>query len=202
VSPGTTATAGRRPTSAAAILEAAGEEFLLTGFRRTSMEAIAERAGLARQTLYLHFSSKEEVFTGTVSRLHESYLSRAEAAAASGDPAQRALREAIQAKVDTYSAAVFSPHGEELMDVQSRLCGEIVERSLRRYHAALQRIITAADEGGEISLGAHGLSASAAAELLYDWIAGIMRPTRRLSERAYARRVDAAARTFVRGLSG
>lgn len=201
MSPGATATAGRRSTSPETILEAAGAEFLLTGFRRTSMEAIAERAGLARQTLYLHFSSKEEVFTETVSRLHESYLSRAEAAAASDEPAVRALREAIQAKVDTYSSVVFSPHGEELMDTQSRLCGEIVESSLRRYHTALQRILAAADARGEIALEAHGLSTSAAAELLYDWIAGIMRPTRRLPERAYARRAEDAAETFVRGLA-
>jgi AcrR family transcriptional regulator len=201
VSPGATATAGRRSTSAATILEAAGEEFLLTGFRRTSMEAIAERAGLARQTLYLHFSSKEEVFTETVARLHESYLARAEVAAAGDEPAARALRDAIQAKVDTYSSVVFSPHGEELMDAQSRLCGEIVERSQRRYNAALQAIIAAADARGEIALEDHGLSAGGAAELLYDWVAGIMRPTRRLSERAYARRVEDVAETFVRGVA-
>lgn len=201
MSPSGTATVGRRATSAEAILDAAGEELLASGLRRTSMEAIAERAGLARQTLYLHFSNKEEVFTETVARLHEGYLSRAEAAATGDAPAARALRDAIQAKVDTYSSVVFSPHGEELMDAQNRLCGEIVERSQRRYNAALQAIIAAADARGEIALEDHGLSAGAATELLYDWIAGIMRADRRLSERSYARRVEDAAETFVRGLA-
>ncbi len=201
MSPGPAATAASRSASAGTILAAAAEEFLASGYRRTSMEAIAARAGLARQTLYLHFSSKEEVFRESVASLHESYLSRAEAAAEGDMPAEAALREAIQAKVDTYSAVVFSPHGEELMDVQSRLCGEIVERSHGRYRTALESILSGADRRGEIALAANGLTAAAASELLYDWIAGILRADRQLSDRAYARRVSDAARAFVRGLS-
>jgi AcrR family transcriptional regulator len=43
------------------ILEAAVSEFLDNGYERTSMDAIARRAGLTKGGLYHHFRSKDEV---------------------------------------------------------------------------------------------------------------------------------------------
>lgn len=49
-----------RPTPAKdALLEAACELFYTQGIRGTSVEAILERAGVARQSLYQHFESKD-----------------------------------------------------------------------------------------------------------------------------------------------
>ena len=46
----------------AAILQAAKEEFLTRGFRTTSMDQVAERAGVSKRTVYNHFSNKEALF--------------------------------------------------------------------------------------------------------------------------------------------
>lgn len=46
-----------------AILEAALELFLANGYGQTSMEAIAKKAGVAKQTVYSYFSSKEQLFS-------------------------------------------------------------------------------------------------------------------------------------------
>ncbi len=50
----------------AAILEAATRVFLDSGFRGTSMDAIAGAAGVAKQTVYQHFVDKERLFAEVV----------------------------------------------------------------------------------------------------------------------------------------
>jgi TetR/AcrR family transcriptional regulator of autoinduction and epiphytic fitness len=49
-----------------AILKAAREEFLTSGFESSGVDAIAARAGVSKQTLYNHFGSKEALFSQVV----------------------------------------------------------------------------------------------------------------------------------------
>src|SRR5215468_7883979 len=46
----------------AAIVEAAFDEFVARGFAATRIEDIAQRAGVAKGTIYLHFKDKESMF--------------------------------------------------------------------------------------------------------------------------------------------
>lgn len=58
---------GRRKKTEArreAILDAALEEFAAKGYAGARMEDIAQRAGVAKGTLYLHFGDKEGLFNG------------------------------------------------------------------------------------------------------------------------------------------
>ncbi len=58
-----------RPKSEAkaeAILIAAAELFLSQGFQGTSMDAVAQRAGVSKQTVYSHFANKEELFKACI----------------------------------------------------------------------------------------------------------------------------------------
>jgi TetR/AcrR family transcriptional repressor of mexJK operon len=50
----------------AAILEAAGDLFLAHGPAGTSMDAVAERAGVSKQTVYSHFGHKEALFEACI----------------------------------------------------------------------------------------------------------------------------------------
>lgn len=50
----------------ASILDAAAALFLRYGFKKTSMDDLARAAGLSRQGLYLHFSSKEALFKAVI----------------------------------------------------------------------------------------------------------------------------------------
>lgn len=58
--------ASNRATRAAerrnAIVEAAMEEFIARGFAATRLDDIAQRAGVAKGTIYLHFKDKESMF--------------------------------------------------------------------------------------------------------------------------------------------
>ncbi|WP_026927324.1 TetR/AcrR family transcriptional regulator [Granulicoccus phenolivorans] len=49
-----------------AILEAAGELFLETGYDRTSLARVAEQAGVSRATLFKQFPTKAELFEAVV----------------------------------------------------------------------------------------------------------------------------------------
>ncbi|MBY0490496.1 MAG: TetR/AcrR family transcriptional regulator [Gemmatimonadaceae bacterium] len=51
-----------------AILEAAGALFVTGGVAATSMEAIAERAGVSRATVFNHFGGKRELLLGLYDR--------------------------------------------------------------------------------------------------------------------------------------
>jgi AcrR family transcriptional regulator len=55
------------------ILDASLNAFLKYGFHKTTMEKIAKEAGIAKGTLYLYFSSKEELTQG-ISKVHFSKL--------------------------------------------------------------------------------------------------------------------------------
>lgn len=57
-----------------AILEAATSAFLRFGYRAASMDAVARQAGVAKQTIYNHFGSKEALFGAVVERRCENLL--------------------------------------------------------------------------------------------------------------------------------
>ncbi len=75
-----------------AILEAAAELFLSQGLQGTSMDAVALKAGVSKQTVYSHFSSKEDLFRVVIYTKVESYGFR-EASL----PAEMSLKEALGA---------------------------------------------------------------------------------------------------------
>ncbi|HTR07684.1 MAG TPA: TetR/AcrR family transcriptional regulator [Paraburkholderia sp.] len=67
----------------AAIVAAAIDEFLASGFEATSMDRIAARASVSKRTVYNHFPSKEALFAAILRQLWD--------ASAAGDaPAYRA----------------------------------------------------------------------------------------------------------------
>lgn len=60
----------------ARILQAATELFINLGYRKTSVEDIATRAGVAKGTVYLSFRSKAEILKAAISAEEEGYLER------------------------------------------------------------------------------------------------------------------------------
>lgn len=51
-----------------AVLDAAEAAFLESGYATTSMDAIAERAGVSKKTVYSNFGSKEDLFAEVIRR--------------------------------------------------------------------------------------------------------------------------------------
>ncbi|NVJ97837.1 MAG: TetR/AcrR family transcriptional regulator [Alphaproteobacteria bacterium] len=57
-----------------AIIDAASMLFLEKGFDGTSMDEVAKRAGVSKQTVYSHFSSKEQLFAESIHITIEKYF--------------------------------------------------------------------------------------------------------------------------------
>ncbi|WP_181832820.1 TetR/AcrR family transcriptional regulator [Bosea caraganae] len=60
-----------RPDKHHAITQAASEMFLAEGFERASLDQIAHRAGVSKQTIYSHFADKEALFKAICVELTE-----------------------------------------------------------------------------------------------------------------------------------
>jgi AcrR family transcriptional regulator len=152
------------------ILSAAQVQFSRYGFRRTSMEDIARETGVSRASLYSYFENKEEIFQSLSIALHEEALGSAEGIL-KDETGRTNLEErvegALAAKVGRMHEIVAeSPHGSEIMDENSRLCGDVVSSPATRFQEMLASAIKAGARAGEVDLKAAGLTASAAAELL------------------------------------
>src|ERR1700690_3885441 len=59
----------RQARKRAAILEAAQQVFFANGFVGTSMDQVAARAAVSKQTVYKHFSDKEGLFREVVTNI-------------------------------------------------------------------------------------------------------------------------------------
>lgn len=93
-----------------AILEAASALFLAGGLQGTSMDAVALKAGVSKQTVYSHFASKEDLFRTCISTKVESYGFLEATLPADGDlgEALRAIgRRYLELILDDEVAAMF-----------------------------------------------------------------------------------------------
>jgi len=72
----------RNPTTRERNLVAAIQRFSKFGYRRTSINDVAEEAGLARATVYLYWRRKEDLFVAGLERFNVHSRNLAETAAA------------------------------------------------------------------------------------------------------------------------
>ena len=55
------------------ILSAASSLFLSNGFTNTSMDMVAKKAGVSKQTVYSHFNNKDELYTAVIDAKCQEY---------------------------------------------------------------------------------------------------------------------------------
>lgn len=130
-----------------AVLEAALAEFIANGFAATRIEDVARRADVAKGTVYLHFTDKEDLFAAAI-RAEMTPLAAGLAALLEDDAAQpKAALEAVLAAL--LQRLTQTRPGDVIRLVMSEtirfpeLTGfyrdEIVLPMLRRVGALLQR---------------------------------------------------------------
>jgi AcrR family transcriptional regulator len=81
----------------AAILEASREAFAERGFHQTSLDAVAERAGVSKALLYEHFASKRELFAAMLEMHVHELVERINTAVATAEPGEARLRAGLEA---------------------------------------------------------------------------------------------------------
>jgi len=185
-----------------AILAAAHVQFRQYGYRKTSMEDIAGELGISRASLYSYFDNKDEIFRCVSSSLHEQALAEAKNCLddkVNGAGLGEQVEQALLARHRPFQGEfIQSPHGVELHDEYSRLCGDIVADSHARFQSLLATALKSAGRQGQIDLKNAGVTATQAAELLNLATAGLKRGATDLA--TFEKRVRKLASVFMAGL--
>ncbi len=139
-----------------AILSAARTRFLHYGYKKTTIDEIALDAGVGKGSVYLHFSSKEDILLTIARDVKRSVTVQMQAIAVSLAKPEEKLRRMILTKILTVHDAVFSTtHGIDIVDDMMRPkvmeCGRAEHEA---QTAILARVLQEGEASGDLSL--HG----------------------------------------------
>lgn len=155
------------------ILIAALEVFRLYGFRRASMEDIAQAASMSRAALYLHFKNKKDLFRRLVTVFFMQAVQ---------DMTAELMRDPERAVSDTLVAALLakggagmealfnSAHGHELMEVKGSAAEAEVADGMAQLATALANWFEGQARAGRITLD---ISAQEMSETLLHGLDGV-----------------------------
>ncbi|MBC8102252.1 MAG: TetR/AcrR family transcriptional regulator, partial [Cytophagales bacterium] len=111
------ATAERDCETRRAILEAARTRFLHYSYKKTTIDEIAQDAGVGKGTVYLYFDSKEDVLLTIAKGVKRNITEQMQAIAASLATPEEKLRRMMLAMVlSVHDACMGAAHGIELVD--------------------------------------------------------------------------------------
>jgi AcrR family transcriptional regulator len=178
-----------------AILMAATATFLRYGFKKTSMDDVAQTAGVSRQGLYLYFETKDVLFREALQYLVSHMISTARAVAEDGN---LSLRDRLLGVFEAVHGSAFrsaSPeHAFELLQSAQSADGALLvqlDRDLMAIVAALLAEAGAADRWKEA-----GVTVAELSEQLLMSAKGIKASVDTLT--AYRKRMRTAIRIVTR----
>jgi AcrR family transcriptional regulator len=135
------------------ILVAAIQRFSKFGYRRTSINDVAEEAGLARATVYLYWRRKQDLFVAGLERFNAHSWNLAETAAAKNGSAAERIHATVMAQYGTTSDIVHgTASGHELFQANLQLGRVVVEECLRHGEKLLTRLLQQGIRDGEFKL--------------------------------------------------
>jgi len=140
------------PTRAAVldeIVRAAAVAFGEVGYRTATLEAIAERAGLSKVTLYRYVGSKEELLSLVVERIIDEFQGGLRRIVAERRPASETLRRIIRYQVELLAAHL--PFLTVFFSEESGLPAPMAARATRakrEYDQTIERVVREGVEGG------------------------------------------------------
>lgn len=112
-----------------AILDAARMRFLHYGFKKTTIDEIAEGAGIGKGTVYLYFDNKEEILFTIAREVKRNITDQMRAIAGSmAAPEEKLRRMFLAAVLSIHDVAQVTVHGcelvNELMSPSLMQCGQ------------------------------------------------------------------------------
>ena len=149
------------------ILVAAIQRFSNFGYRRTSINDVAEEAGLARATVYLYWKRKEDLFVAGLERFHEYSRSLAEIAAAKKGSAADRIEAMIMAQYGASSDIVHgTASGAEVFEANLRLGNNFEEQCTLHGESLLIDLLKKGIQNGEFNLKRSSTSAADVAHII------------------------------------
>src|SRR3712207_3759923 len=128
------------------ILDAADRLLARNGYKRMTMEDLAQEVGIGKGTIYLHFPSKEEVVLSHVDRIVERLKVELRRLADSALPARERLREMLLARV-LYRFDSVQHYTESLSDLLAALRPGLLARRRRHFEQEAELIAEVLREG-------------------------------------------------------
>lgn len=156
-----------------AILEAATAAFLESGYGAATMDDIAARAKVSKQTIYHHFGSKEVLFGAIIEQRCEAFLAPiAQAEFAAGD-----LGESLRRLGRDFLERVLSPSSLALHRLIVAESNRFPEFGRLSFESGPRRILTRLAQFLEAQAERNGLSiedAETSAEQFYGTLLGFL----------------------------
>jgi AcrR family transcriptional regulator len=134
------------------ILDVAMEVFAQFGYRRASMDQVAEAAGLTRQAVYHYFNSKAELFRASVEALHEGAHEAEADAGRAAEAAGLSLADILGVQVEArfrylVECLAETSQQEELLSERQLQAGDLVQsfadEHVRLHTATIERVCRA-----------------------------------------------------------
>lgn len=125
-----------RPDKHHAISAAASAMFLADGYERVTLDQIARRAGVSKQTIYSHFRDKETLFKAICSELAERLTFPLRA-----PPAESDLRSTLTRLGEDALAMMLDPHSLDLHRLVMSAALRFPELGRAAYEAGAMRIV-------------------------------------------------------------
>jgi TetR/AcrR family transcriptional regulator, regulator of autoinduction and epiphytic fitness len=124
------------------ILSAALEVFFKYGYKRVSMNEIAEAAGISRPGLYLYFSSKEEVFRAAILQFADGLIEEISKGLHSQKTIEEKVRYALEVwTVQRFDLTLNSPEAKEISDSSYEFAQEALDQSYEKLESVLASIL-------------------------------------------------------------
>lgn len=190
----------RDETKKVAVFDTAATVFSQYGFRRTTMNDIAEAAGISRPALYLMFENKEHLFIELASfRLDQAIDAATAALANEGSLQARFSRAILDFERIFYEPIADSPHGAELMDTNISLKTDRMMLGLERLFRMLGDALKQAEKAGEVSFAGSPAKADEFVALLFTAIGGIKKKASTAAE--FRKQVEQVTQIFLQTLA-
>ncbi len=177
------------------ILDAADRLLARYGYQKMTIDDVAQEAGIGKGTVYLHFSSKQEVVLSHVDRIVDRVLERCAAILEQENSAEEKLREILILRV-LFRFDSVQHYTESLAEVLRQLRLPLLERR-KGYFEAEARIVAKVLHEGQRT-GAFrvvpALPTARAMVLATNSLLPFSLSTRELGER---REVEASARRVI-----
>jgi AcrR family transcriptional regulator len=182
-----------------AIVLAALELFTRYGYRKTSIDDIAQAAQVAKRTVYLHFENKAAVFLAIVEYLGDQVRQRCVAAERRGGTAV----DRLNGLLDAYFGMAFevfrkSEHMPELEETFSKLALTRLGDLNTEYEDRLARFLRSLEKTGEIGGPPGGLTVEQIVQVLVRAAEGAKRDPKLQGDRkAFERRLRELAMLVI-----
>jgi AcrR family transcriptional regulator len=124
------------------VLEAAKTVFLRYGYRRVTMQDIAEEAGISRPALYLIYANKEEVFKAAARRLAAESMRAIRADLGSHPSLEAKLNFTFELwTVYPFQLMLSSPDAKEIVDCTHSFAKDTIQAITVEFEALLVEIL-------------------------------------------------------------